>query len=97
VGFRALMDSGGTRRNSTSQDQAGSRADSGPIPHDGRGPIWMMGLIGQIGDPTLMSERDHEPPDLDDLGCAGQTGTPGRITRPFAVELDPADLTRRTA
>jgi Uma2 family endonuclease len=24
-------------------------------------------------------------------------GTPGRITRPFAVELDPADLTRRTA
>jgi Uma2 family endonuclease len=23
-------------------------------------------------------------------------GTPGRITRPFAVELDPADLTRRT-
>jgi Uma2 family endonuclease len=24
-------------------------------------------------------------------------GTPGRITRPFAVELDPADLTCRTA
>ena len=24
-------------------------------------------------------------------------GTPGRITRPFAVELDPADLTHRTA
>jgi len=24
-------------------------------------------------------------------------GTTGRITRPFAVELDPADLTRRTA
>ena len=24
-------------------------------------------------------------------------GTPGRITRPFAVELDPADLTRRTS
>ena len=24
-------------------------------------------------------------------------GTPGRITRPFAVGLDPADLTRRTA
>ena len=24
-------------------------------------------------------------------------GTPGRITRPYAVELDPADLTRRTA
>jgi Uma2 family endonuclease len=24
-------------------------------------------------------------------------GFPGRITRPFAVELDPADLTRRTA
>jgi Uma2 family endonuclease len=24
-------------------------------------------------------------------------GTPGRITRPFVVELDPADLTRRTA
>jgi len=24
-------------------------------------------------------------------------GTPGRITRPFAVELDPSDLTRRTA
>jgi hypothetical protein len=24
-------------------------------------------------------------------------GTPGRITRPFAVELNPADLTRRTA
>jgi hypothetical protein len=24
-------------------------------------------------------------------------GTRGRITRPFAVELDPADLTRRTA
>ena len=24
-------------------------------------------------------------------------GTPGRITRPFAVELDPADLPRRTA
>jgi hypothetical protein len=24
-------------------------------------------------------------------------GTPGRITGPFAVELDPADLTRRTA
>jgi Uma2 family endonuclease len=24
-------------------------------------------------------------------------GTPGRITRPFPVELDPADLTRRTA
>jgi Uma2 family endonuclease len=24
-------------------------------------------------------------------------GTPGRITRPFAVELDPADLTRGTA
>ena len=23
-------------------------------------------------------------------------GTPGRITRPFAVELDPADLTHRT-
>ena len=23
-------------------------------------------------------------------------GTPGRITRPFAVELDPADLIRRT-
>jgi Putative restriction endonuclease len=24
-------------------------------------------------------------------------GTAGRITRPFAVELDPADLTRRTS
>jgi hypothetical protein len=24
-------------------------------------------------------------------------GTPGRITRPFVVELDPADLIRRTA
>ena len=24
-------------------------------------------------------------------------GTAGRITRPFAIELDPADLTRRTA
>jgi hypothetical protein len=24
-------------------------------------------------------------------------GSPGRITRPFVVELDPADLTRRTA
>ena len=24
-------------------------------------------------------------------------GSPGRITRPFAVALDPTDLTRRTA
>ena len=73
--------------------------------HDGDGPGGQAGHVRGSGQPRLLAVALQGTPKI--VACSLSRAryitrttlvarTPGRITRPFAVELDPADLTRRT-
>ena len=63
-------------------------------------------MYAEAGIPVYWRVELHDAPGIVVCSLSGSgyvtrttltAGTAGRITRPFAVELDPADLTRRTA